>query len=607
MKAKGSSPNDHSNRSPTAAARKQRENRRGAKAPGQDARPSLWPYALAALAAAILVFWAYSPALNGPFLFDDTNLPFALPAFKAPLPVWLRADARPVLFFTYWVNARMGQNDPYSFHVFNLLFHLVGSGLVFAIVRRLLEWRRGEPGAKGASSSNRGGNLLAGFAAAVFLLHPVQTEAVAYLAGRSESLSAMFLLAAFAVFLYRRQAAASWAVVARILALFGLALLSKQNAIALPALLLLTDYWWNPGFSFQGIRANWKLYLPMALGALAGVAFFWKIITTAETAGFGMKDLTWYQYFFTQCRALFVYFGMFLAPANLTADRDFAISKTIMDHGAIVGLALLLALVAAAWRYRRRFPLAVYGFFVFLVMMAPTSSFLPIRDPIAERRLYFAMLGLLLIVVDLLGRLKVERKVLVAACLVVVLVAAGVTHARAAVWSDPIVLWEDTARKAPNKRRVRFQLGAAYFFATPPQYERAVAEFEKTAQIEPPDYNLLVDWGLAYDGLNRVDDALAKLRMAALMEPTAHVYTQIAVVYAKRSRWTEAEDALATAEKIDSNYEWIYVYRGNVYLNTTRYAEAIAEYEHALRIDPDNQEARENLRRAIQLLRSTPH
>lgn len=578
--------------------KKQRQAPIGAAAPAPKVRPSRWPFAMAAIAAVIAASWAYGPVLNGAFLFDDTSLPFALPAFKAPLLAWLRADVRPVLYFTYWLNARIGGDDPYSYHVLNVVFHLVSSGLVFLIVRRLLEWS--QPQFKNL-------NLLAGFAAAIFLLHPVQTEAVAYLAGRSESLSAMFALLAFAVFLYRPKLAVTWPLVAAILALFGLAILAKQNTIALPALLLLTDYWWNPGFSFKGIRANWKLYVPMALGAVGGLAFFWKIIMTAETAGFRMKDLTWYQYFFTQCRALFVYIGMFLLPANLTADWDFPISRTVLDHGAIGGLVVLLGLVVAAWHFRRRWPLACFGFLVYLVMMAPTSSILPIRDPIAERRLYFALLGLLLMVVDLLARLKIERRVLATACLVVALLAAGVTHARAAVWSDPIALWEDTARKAPNKRRVRFQLGAAYFFANPPQYDRAIAEFEKTAQLEPPDYNLLIDWGLALDGLDRMDDALAKLRTASMMEPGPHVFTQIAMVYAKRQRWAEALDALATAEKVNPNYPHIYVYRGKIFLAQNQLEPAIREFEHALRLQPDNQDAIQELMKTRQLLQRIPH
>jgi tetratricopeptide (TPR) repeat protein len=603
------------------------ESRKGSGAPVQTVpRASILPYVVAALAAIILVFWAYSPALNGPFLFDDTTLPFALPAFSPSLPVWLSVDVRPVLFFTYWVNYHIGQNDPYSFHVVNILIHLVSGWLIFVIVRRLLEWRRGTlldgrgsvttlasgdaVPIRAVPSRDREGavqttndNLLAAFAAAIFLLHPVQTEAVAYLAGRSESLSAMFVLATLALFLYRRKAAVSWSVVAAVLALFGLALLSKQSAIVLPALLLLTDYWWNPPFSFQGIRANWKIYAPMALGALAGVAFFWRIIRSAETAGFGMKDLTWYQYFFTQCRALFVYLGMFLLPMNLTADWDFAISRTVLDRGAIVGMVVLLAMVAAAWHYRRRFPLAGYGFFVFLLMMAPTSSFLPIKDPIAERRLYSAILGLLLIVVDLVGRVKLERKVLVAACLVVVLLAAVVTHARAAVWSDPLALWEDTARKAPNKRRVRFQLGYAYFSMNPPQFERAIAEFEKAAQLEPPDANLMLDWGLALDGLNRRAEALAKLRTAAMMDRTAHVYSQIGMVYAKNGDWAEALDALAAAEKIDANFPPIYVYRGKIFLIQKRCADASREYQRALAtlvVEPGYEQPVRELRQLLQ-------
>ena len=99
-----------------------------------------------------------------------------------------------------------------------------------------------------------------------------------------------------------------------------------------------------------------------------------------------------------------------------------------------MGLVALLALVLLAWRYRRRFPLASYGFFVFLLLMAPTSSILPIKDPIAERRIYFSMLGLLLIVVDLLARVKWERRVLVGACAGVVLLAAiGDTRPRGGV------------------------------------------------------------------------------------------------------------------------------------------------------------------------------
>ena len=553
------------------------------------------PIYAAVAAALIAVWWAYSPALHGPFLFDDATLPFALPRATANLVKWM-SGVRPVTMFTYWINAKLSGNDPFSYHVLSVFFHLITSGFVFLIVNRLLAW-------SGAPESKR--PLLAGFAAAVYLLHPMQAESVAYLAGRAEAVSVMFGYAAFAVFLNRRERAASWGTAAAVLVLFGAAVLSKEHIIVLPALLLLTDYWWNPGFSFKGIRANWKLYAPMAFGALIALAAFWSLIMRAKTAGFGLKDLTWYQYLFTQFRAIFVYLGLFALPVRLTADWDFPFSKTLFDHGAVVGLVALLALVALAWRYRRRFPLASYGFFVFLLLMAPTSSVLPIKDPIAERRVYFSMIGLLLIVVDLLARVKWERRVLVGACAALVLLAAIGTHARAEVWSSPVSLWEDTVRKSPNKPRTHLQLAQSYY--DDGQFARAIAEYEQASRLQKPDYNMLVNWGLTYQQMGQLDLALAKLQQAAALEQTAHVYSQIGMIYVQRVQRDQALEALATAEKLDPNWAPTYNYRAKLYYQLNDLQPAAANYRRALALDPTLADARAELMRAETMLRATGH
>ena len=319
------------------------------------------------------------------------------------------------------------------------------------------------------------------------------------------------------------------------------------------------------------------------------------------SAGFRMKDLTWYQYLFTQFRAIFVYIGTFLFPANLNADWDFPISKTILDRGSIAGLMVLAALAAAAWHYRRRRPLACFGYFVFLLLLSPTSSILPIKDPVAERRLYLPMLGLLLILVDLAIHLKIERKAL-AAGLMVLLAAAAATHARAAVWSSAVALWEDTVRKSPNKARDHFQLALAYYDQG--SFDRSVAEYQKAAQLEPPEYSLLLDWALAYDGLNQPENALAKLRQAAAMEPRAQVYSQMAKVYGERGQWKEAMEALATAEKLDPNFAATYAYKGLVHLSTGDAAAAVTDFQRALAIDRNLEPAVQGLARAQAALRA---
>jgi tetratricopeptide (TPR) repeat protein len=563
--------------------------KRAPAAPPPVARtgPGAWRMWAAWAAALVAVVWAYSPSMSGPFLFDDA---FLMGLSRQPLSGQIHVQ-RPLLMLTYWVSAQLSPNDTWWFHFMNVVIHAMASGLAFLILRRLLQWAAVE-------ESKR--TLLAGVAAVLFLLHPVQTEAVAYLAGRSESLSVMLAFAAFTVFLYRRQAAATWGTAVAVFALFGAALAAKEQTIALPALFLLTDYWFND-FSFRGIRANWRIYAPMAAAGVAGVWFFRGLITNASTAGFGMKDFTWYQYFFTQCRALWVYIGLFLFPVNLSADWDFAISRTILDNGAIIGLVALVAVAAAAWHWRRRFPLACYGYFAFLLLMAPTSSILPIKDPLAERRLYFAILGLLLVLVDALSRLRVERKALALGAAALAVTAGVATYVRAEVWSDPEVLWKDAVAKSPDKWRPHSQLAYAYFAEQ--RYDLAVAEYQKAAALHPADSDLLVDWGLAYDGLNRTDEALEKLQRAAVMKPSAHVLSQIGMVNGKAGRWGEALVALAAAERLDPNLADTYVYRGIVYFKTGQLLNAAQEYQHALKLEPGNEYASKYLAVVMQQLR----
>ena len=552
-----------------------------------------WMWCAAPLASLAVLFWVYGPTMHTPFLFDDVGQQFALSSASDPLTKWI-GPVRPVLMFSYWVNTRISLDDTSSYHVFNVIIHALAGVFIFLVIRRLLKW---------AGAEERSRAPWAAFGALLFLLHPFQAESVAYISGRSDALCGMFACASFAAFLCRRSSAISWAGVLPVVLLFGAAVLTKEQAVVLPALFVLTDLWWNPDSPLRAVRANWKLYAVLALGAAGAVALFWNLIAgfgTGGSAGFSMKELTWYQYLFTEFRAVFAYVFNFLLPVNLSVDWDFPFSHTILEHGAIFGLAALLALAAAAWRYRRTFPLAGYGYFVFLVLLSPTSSVLPIKDPIADRRMYLPMLGLILIAIDLLRRLKVERKVLAMGAAALLVAAALATHARAEVWSSPITLWQDTARQSPNKFRAHFHL--AYAYQEEGRNDLAVAEFQKTAELSPPTADLLLDWGLAYDGLNQPEKALEKFRQAAAVQPSAHVYTQIGYIYAKRSAWREAMEAFDTAQKLDANFAYTYMYKGQVHLATNEPAAAVAEFQHALKLDSSLVPARQGLAMAQQRL-----
>jgi tetratricopeptide (TPR) repeat protein len=557
----------------------------------QPPRRVLWPYFLGAFLALAAAFWVYGPALNGAFLFDDRYLPFGVANFPVDSMVaWLKG-VRPVLMWTYWVNYRLSAFQPYSYHAFNVIFHAMNSVLLFFIVRKILEFAEVECARR---------DVLAVFAGALFLLHPVNTEAVSYVAQRAENLSVLLFFGAFVLFLYRRGRAMTWIGSAVVLVLFGLAVMAKEHTIALPALLLLTDYFWNPPFSFDGIRRNWRLYAPVAAGVVLVAGYLAKVMRGAGGAGFGLKDFTWYQYFFTQCRAFWVYIRLFLLPVGLRIDYDFPISRTILDHGSLVGLLAIVTAVAAAFYFRRRYPLAAYGLFAFVILMAPTSSFLPIKDPVAERRLYLSMIGLLLVMLEFLRRIDVKQTKWVAALAGVLLVAALGTYQRCVVWSDPVIFWEDAVAKSPKLARDEFQLAEAY--REEGQCAKALRHYERTAQLDPADKHsdwydtLFLDWGLAYgDCLNQPEEALAKYKQAAAIKPTAMAYSQIARIYGKQGRYPEALEVLQKALHLDPNFDPIYVYLGGVHQNTGDLTAAVADYKRALAINPQNEAAAQSL------------
>lgn len=559
------------------------------KAPAPQSSSRGWIYLAAAAIALYLAFQVYAPALHGPFVFDDTFQPYHTPGFSNALHSWIRG-VRPLLMLSYWLNYQLSP-EPFGFHFVNVVLHLFNSLLIFLIVRKLL--------ARARASTDW---LLPAFAAGVFLLHPIQTESVSYIAGRSECLSVFFFLSAFAIFIYRPTADIGWKTAIIVLLLFGAAAATKEHTVVLPALLLLTDYYWNPGFSLDGIRRNWRLYVPIALGAAAGLAFVANVLRHAETAGFNLPGLNWYQYFFTECRAFFVYLRLLVFPAGQNLDWEYPVSRTILDHGAIFALGAILLLIGVAVYFRRRYPLASYGFLVYVLLMAPTSSFVPIRDPVAERRLYLPMLGILLVAVAVLRRVRLDRPKIAAACCAVLAVLAFLTYQRNELWASDIALWEDAAVKSPGKQRPHYQL--AHTYDSNGRCRDALPEYAKAAQLAKPDYGLLVDWGLAYDCVNEPEQALAKLRAAAALEPKAHVYTQIAMVYAKRSQWPEALAALVQAEKLDANYDMIYDDRGGIRANTNDLAGAAEDYQHAIALNPANEHARQMLQIVRQRMNS---
>ena len=469
------------------------------------------------------------------------------------------------------------------YHLTNVFLHFLGSLVIALVAARLLEL---------AGTTGRARNILSVIAGGLFLLHPLQTESVAYVASRSEVLSVLLYFSAFAVFLYRRTESMTILRAAAIVVLFAAAISTKEHTLTLAALLLLTDYYWGLG----GFRKNGLLYGMLAAAGVGGAFVIWRELKDAPTAGFSVAGLTPATYFFTQCRVIWTYVRLFFLPFGQNVDPDVAVSHSLLDHGAIFGLVALVALVAAAWIYRKRWPLAAFGIFMFLLLLAPTSSFVPILDVSAERRMYLPFLGLVLVCLEFLRRLKISQAAWAGAAILAV--CSVLTYQRSAVWANPVTLWQDAANKSPRKWRPHFQLASALYESG--NCAEAAQNFEAASRLEQPAFDLLLDWGLALDCAGNWQDALVKLQQSAALQPSAHVQSQIGMVYAKHNKFEEALAALAQAQAIDPNFEMTYVYRGKIFEATGDKAAAAAQYQRALALNPFNSVARDALARVSQ-------
>jgi tetratricopeptide (TPR) repeat protein len=370
----------------------------------------------------------------------------------------------------------------------------------------------------------------------------------------------------------------------------------KEHTAVLPAALLLTDYFFNPGLSFSGIRRNWKLYLPVGILGSGALLYFATHITSKSNLGFSLRDLTWYEYLFTQFRAIFIYLRLFVLPYGQSVDYNFPISHTLMEHGSLFYGLALLSLAACAMYFRKRFPLTCYGFLLTLLLLAPTSSFMPIRDPLVERRLYLPFIGLLLIACDLALRIPIPRKALAWSAFAVCLLFAILAFERNAVWMNMDSLWRDAYSKSPDNPRALMGLADAY--ALGGRCAEAIPYFEKAAKLQPGDYKAVFNLASAYDCAGNLPASRAGYEAAIRIKPSAEGWDHLAMIQMKSNQPDAAMESLANAQRLDRDYLLTYTYRGILLLAQSRFYEAEAQFRNVLANIPADELALRGVDRA---------
>lgn len=481
---------------------------------------------------ALLVLIAYANAFDSSFHFDDWAL------FNDPwitggglgLGIFRLDQTRPLTYWTLHVNHLAGGRSTFGYHFVNIFLHALNSILVLWIARRHLP------------------RISALFAAGLFALHPLQTEAVTYVFARSSVLSTALALVSFVLFMRARL---GWSIAA-----FALSLLAKEETLALPALMAFYDYFFLSRGNWRGVmRRAWYYAAMMALVVLAAARLFYVLAHTPDpTVGF-RAGISTFTYLLTQARVLWRYLQLVVLPVGQNLDYDFRASASLVSPwttlpALIAMVALLAALVWLAAKQKQ----AAFWALGFFVLISPTSSIVPQRDFIYEHRTYFPLFCLVIAIgwlaAKALARLKSDGP-RIGAVFAVLLVCLVLTVLRNEVWATETSLWRDVTAKSPNKARPYLGMARALMENGRPNDARQA--LERGLQNDPKNYELRMNLAVL---LLQLGDAAGSLEQSKLALAAGHhtpeMYNNMGAAYYRMGRMNDALAGFRRALEIDS-------------------------------------------------------
>ena len=459
--------------------------------------------------ASLLAGLLYLNALHNPFIYDDYHTVVenrSLHQVTNLRAIVLHALTRPIVNFSYAVDYAVWGSAPFGFHLTNVLLHMLNVALLFHFV-----WR-----------STRQ-SFEAFVAALLFAIHPMMTEAVGYISGRSELLCATFFL--FGLLTGRRwirENGGGWLVVTG--CLWVAMLLTKEIGAMFPFVLVAYDFLLAGRGSEGWRRRLTTVYLPwMAFAVVAGVI---RLVILARVEYPGQVWVRW-PYVLVAIDVIRRYIGLMFFPTGQTIFHAVAPITSLMAVRSIVAIVVLAALAGTAWWYRRTEALVTLGIVWFTLLLLPSAvlTVLDQGEPMAEHRVYAASCGFFLAIAAVTGTLRerfagrgaLPERAAAFSLAVVVLALAVQTYIRNRVWSEPLALWRESVSLAPQHYRPRLLLGEALQDAG--RRAEAVEQFETAIRLEPADPTGHIKLGEALVQLGDVPAARKHLADALALDP----------------------------------------------------------------------------------------
>lgn len=548
---------------------------------------------------AVLVGLAWHNSFHVPFLFDDEQAIVANPTLDSfatalipPTDSGSTVSGRPLLNLSFAVNRALHGLRLPGYHLANLLIHFAAALCLFGLVRRTLALPRGAPS---NTTNHVRPTTLAWFAAALWAVHPLQTESVTYIVQRAEALVGLCLL--FTLYTFVRAVTENsrrWLIASLTSCWIGMT--AKEVMAAAPLLLLLYDRTFLAGTFGEAWRRRRGFHLACAAGWLVLLALIISSGGRGSTVGFGI--ISWHDYAATQGIGIAGYLRKALLPVGLLFDHGILIENR---PGAVVaGLVFVGGLLGLTlWLLRRRPPAGFLGAWFFLIL-APSSSVIPVASQtLAEHRMYLPLAAVVVAAILLAQRLP---RVFAVGILGLLVAGATVgTILRNRDYASARVLWQDTVGKAPRNVRALNNLGVELWRAG--DLAAASEHLGRAVEIAPDYADACSNLGAVIieravvrapdlRGGAEVEEGLRLLRHAVARDPGRPLFhSALGVALFSLDRFDEAAASFARARELQPDQP-VHVFNlANALAHSSRPVEAEALYREHLEVFPDDAEA----------------
>jgi protein O-mannosyl-transferase len=587
-------------------------------------------HGLAALVIVVSAVLAYANTFSSPFLFDDTpnitdnhlirNWDTALHPEQYCSSIHHRSDEalichffkiRHVGYLSFALNYALNGLNVEGYHVVNFCIHLLNSLLVYTLVLLL------QKTPAFAASNSKALNRAALFSSLLFVVHPLQTQAVTYIIQRLTSLATLFYLLSIISYLSMRllqtakaKGGGGQGFSMKITGLYLLSLISavlamktKEISFTLPVMITLCEF-----IFFDDKLPKRSAYLvPLILTMfiiplqLTGIdASLSDLFSDVSNAARVRSDMSRMDYLFTQSTVVLRYLQLLIFPVGQNVDYDYPVYDSLFHPKVLFSSLIILSLIGTGiyllLRYRTSSPYAriiSFGIFWFFLALSVESSLIPILDVIFEHRVYLPSVGFFIAsavsLAILAERLEVHlpwvRKAAPAAAGLIVMMLAGAAHARNMVWQDEVVFWSDVVNKSPNKPRGYLNLGLAY--QNRKDIEKALAYYSRAIAMKKLYYPPLNNRGTILAALGQHEQAIRDFTDAISINP------YVAVAYYNRgmSRTFLGQQDLAIEDftrviELKPTHAEAYNNRGSMYGAKGEMEKAIADFSSAIGLVP---------------------